>query len=256
METVESRHSSPVWRAGKEQMMSLQFFGTRGRDGTSISLQRERRESLRWVPRIGEEFPDFTAVSSRGTLKFREWAAGSWVYFFSHPGAFTPVCTTELAAVANRAEAFAGRDVRVLMLSRDQSGLQQEWIAEVEALFGVEVGFPAIADPEGVLARSCGMIHPGDDCQRTIRKSFVIDPRRRIRMIFEYPARVGRNLDETLRVIDALQEVDRLNIATPAGWTPGDTVVLPREMPEREADLRFGDRWERVTDYLRVFRRG
>jgi len=233
--------------------MTLQLFGTRGRDGTSVSLPVEYRSSVRWLPRIGDVFPDFAATTTHGTLRFRDWAAGKWVYFLSHPAAFDPVCTTEIAAIARNMHQFDARGVRLLSLSRDSVERQVRWIDELGELFDLEVGFPAVADTEGVLASACGMIHPHEDPARAIRKSFVIDPQRRVRMIFEYPGRVGRNIDEALRVIDALQAVDALDVATPGGWVPGEMLVVPSGMSDDEANERFGDRWSRLMGNLRVF---
>ncbi|WP_114965470.1 redoxin domain-containing protein [Alkalilacustris brevis] len=236
--------------------MSIQFFGTLGRDGTRIRLPGNYRGSSRWTPHIGDVFPDFTAMTTHGPLDFRSFAQGQWVYLFSHPAAFTPVCTTEVAEVARCVNAFERRGVKVLSISRDTLEQLENWSNEISDDFGHDIGFPMAADPDGILIRACNMLHPGEHDSQPIRKSFIIDAERRVRMIFEYPVQVGRSVEESLRVIDALRESDRRNVAIPCEWRPGDPVLLPAEMRDAEANLRFGSgSWTRMRSYLRVLNR-
>lgn len=236
--------------------MSIQFFGTQGRDGTRIKLPGTYRASTPWTPHIGDLFPEFTAVTTHGTLDLRSFAQGQWVYLFSHPAAFTPVCTTEIAEVARRADDFERRGVKVLSVTRDEIETLERWSAEIRQDFGHEITFPMAADPEGILIRACNMLHPSEHDRLPIRKSFLIDETQRVRMIFEYPVRVGRSLDETLRVVDALRESDRHDVVMPCEWHPGDPVLLPPHMHDCDADLRFGRRsWTRMRKYLRILDR-
>jgi thioredoxin-dependent peroxiredoxin len=210
--------------------MTIQFFGTLGRDGTSIRLPSSFRRSVRWLPQIGDTFPDFAASTTHGSLRFRDWAAGNWIYLFSYPAAFRSICTTEIADIATSTAEFDKRGVRVLALSCDKMEDLTHWLSEVAELLDEPIAFPVVADPEGVLAKAFGMIHPREHTRRTIRKSFVLDPQRRVRMVLEYPVRVERGVVETLRVIDALQAVDRLDLDAPGGWNPGDALPLPQEL--------------------------
>lgn len=208
--------------------MSIQFFG-RGSNygGTTISLPIDYRMKVRWLPRIGDIFPDFQTDSTAGRLRFHQWAEGHWVYFASHPEAFSPVSTTELGDIALHAEEFARRRVKPLVLSRDSLPEQKAWAMDVAALFGPKIDFPMISDPYGTLATACGMIHPHQDETLAIRKTLIIDPSLKIRMILEYPMNIGRSIDETLRVIDALQASDSKGLAAPASWLPGDPLLVP-----------------------------
>lgn len=232
--------------------MTIQVFGHGSRfSGATINLPRAYRRPVRWVPRIGDAFPDFTAPSTHGTLRFHEWAAGRWVYLFSHPAAFTPVCTTELAAVAERAAEFRGRGVAVLNISRDGVQEQRDWCDDIGAIFGARPEFPLVSDPQGTITDACGMIHPSEDGIMAIRKAFVLDPAGRIRMIFEYPMAVGRSVNETLRVIDALKATEGDCLAAPADWRSGDPLLVRSAVSDFAAQRRFGAKLRRLRHYLR-----
>jgi thioredoxin-dependent peroxiredoxin len=232
--------------------VTSQFFG-RGsrRSGATIDLPRGYRSRVRWVPRIGDTMPDFTAESTAGPIRFHRWAKGEWVYLFSHPAAFTPVCTTELAELAARAEDFADRGVRPLNLSRDPVEAQRAWAEDIAALYGVVPDFPMVSDPNGTITEACGMIHPQENASLTIRKAMIIDPALNIRMIFEYPMSVGRSVDEILRVIDALQATDAEGLAAPGGWHPGEPLLVRTETCDLTARERFGARLRPMRPYLR-----
>ncbi|MGF6859487.1 alkyl hydroperoxide reductase subunit AhpC [Rhodobacteraceae bacterium MBR-64] len=239
----------------KHPIMKLHLFGNHSPDGqTEIVVPTGYRSVQRWHPHLGDIFPDFTAQSSIGTIDFHQWAEGHWVYLFSHPAAFTPVCSTELADVASRKEELAARNVRAITLSRDRLEDQAIWTEDLAELFGHPIDFPLISDPEGVIAGVCGMVHPHEDALLTVRKAFIIDPALRIRMIIEYPMSIGRDIEEVLRVIDALQATDAENLAAPAGWMPGDPLLVRAATSDDEARTRFGDRLHRLRPYLRMVR--
>lgn len=171
---------------------------------------------------IGDVAPDFTIDSTRGEIEFHRWIDDSWVFFFSHPADFTPVCTTEMGRTADLAKEFAVRDVKPLGLSTDTVKEHIKWINDVNETQNVDLQFPIIADRDLRVSRLYDMIHPDESQAEAVRSVFIIDPKKKIRLILTYPMNVGRNFDEILRVIDALQLADGRRIATPANWRPGD----------------------------------
>ncbi|MBC7153225.1 MAG: redoxin domain-containing protein [Rhodobacteraceae bacterium] len=207
---------------------------------------------MKWIPKLGDVFPDFTAESTEGRIRFHEWAEGQWTFLFSHPGSFTPVCSTEMAGFAAAAPDFAARGVRLMTISGDPLERQVAWRKDIEEIFEVEIDFPSVADQSGVLSNAFGMIHPKQSEACPIRKSFVVDPALRVRMIFEYPRMIGRSTDETLRVIDALQASDRYNLGTPADWQPGDDMLCVPGRTVAENREIFGVQVCEVRDYLQV----
>jgi alkyl hydroperoxide reductase subunit AhpC len=203
--------------------------------------------------RLGDKAPDFKQESTKGRIHFYEWAGGSWVVFFSHPGDFTPVCTTELGMVAKLVKEFAKRKVKVLGLSVDPLSSHRAWITDIFETQGQEVNFPILADKERVVADLYGMIHPNILANSTVRSVFIIDPDKNIRATITYPASTGRNFAEILRVIDSLQMTDRYKVATPADWTPGEEVViLPTIRDEAEMAKLFPKGHRTLTSYLRM----
>lgn len=232
--------------------MVMQFFSGRGRDGESVRLPQAYRQSAKWIARLGDVFPDFTAESTDGRIKFHDWAEGQWTFLFSHPGSFTPVCTTEMAGFAAASADFAARGVRLIAISSDSLKRQVAWRRDVDEMFDVEIDFPSVADQSGILADAFGMIHPKQNEGCPIRKSFLIDPALRVRMIFEYPRMIGRSTDETLRVIDALQASDCYGLGAPADWQPGDDMVCMPGRTLAENRVLFGQGVCAVRDYLQV----
>lgn len=228
------------------------LFEKRAIGDAQIELPKGYKATVQWVPHIGDIVPNFKARTTRGPIGFHEWAEGSWVYLFSHPGAFTPVCTTEMASFANATDEFAQRGVKLIALSRDAVAQQLNWCDDIERMFKVSVPFPVIEDCSGELASLFGMIHPKQSTEWTIRKSLIIDPSLRLRMIFEYPIYIGRSTTETLRVIDALQTLDRHEVGTPADWHPGNSVLLPHGMTDETANAAYGKRWRKLAEYLKV----
>jgi thioredoxin-dependent peroxiredoxin len=177
--------------------------------------------------RLGDSAPDFEQDSSIGRLKFYDWAGDSWIVLFSHPADFTPVCTTELGLTAKLKPEFDKRNVKALALSVDAADSHKSWIADIEATQDTVVGFPIIADADRKVATLYDMIHPEQSATATVRSVFIIDPKKKVRLTFTYPMSTGRNFDEVLRVIDALQLTDGYSVATPGNWKDGDDVIIP-----------------------------
>lgn len=201
---------------------------------------------------IGDTAPDFTAETTAGPINLHNWVGEEWVFFFSHPGDFTPVCTTEIGRTAQLSEEFEKRHVKPLGLSTDGVPEHLAWIADVDDTQNTEVRFPIIADPDGTVARLYDMIHPHESTTTAVRSVFIIDPDRTIRLIMTYPMNVGRNFDEILRVIDALQTGDRYHVATPADWVPGGAVIIPPSIKTAEAEKLFPQGWTEIRPYLRT----
>ncbi len=200
---------------------------------------------------IGDIAPDFTADTSAGSITFHDWIGKEWVFFFSHPGDFTPVCTTEIGRTAQLADAFAKRHVKPLGLSTDTVEEHLKWIEDVDATQHATVTFPIVADPDGTVARLYDMIHEHESTTAAVRSVFIIDPQKTIRLTMTYPMNVGRNFAEILRVIDALQTDDAHNVATPADWTPNAAVIIPLSVKTDEAHKLFPAGWTETRPYLR-----
>ena len=202
--------------------------------------------------RIGDTAPDFTADTTTGTIRFHDWIGDDWVFFFSHPGDFTPVCTTEIGRTAQLADEFARRNVKPIGLSTDGVEDHLKWIDDVNDTQNTAVGFPIVADPDSTVAKLYEMIHAHESETAAVRSVFIIDPRKKVRLTMTYPMAVGRNFDEILRVIDALQTGDQKNIATPADWVPGGKVIIPLSTTNAEADEQFPQGWTEIRPYLRT----
>lgn len=202
--------------------------------------------------RIGDTAPDFTIASTQGEISLHDWAGNSWVFFFSHPADFTPVCTTEMGRTAQLAEDFARRNVKPLGLSTDTVEEHLQWIEDVNDTQKTTLTFPIVADPDLKIAALYDMIHPEESETAAVRSVFIIDPDKKIRLTMTYPMSVGRNFDEILRVIDALQTGDANKVATPADWTPGDKVIIPPSITDETAKGMFPQGWTTLRPYLRL----
>jgi len=213
-----------------------------------INSERIRKMTLH----IGDTAPDFTVDSQNGKISLHDWAGDSWVFFFSHPADFTPVCTTEMGRTAQLADEFAKRNVKPLGLSTDSVEEHHEWIADVNDTQNTNLTFPIVADVDLKVARAYDMIHPDQSETAAVRSVFIIDPKKKIRLIMTYPMSVGRNFDEILRVIDALQLSDAKRIATPADWIPGKDVIIPPSIANEEAETLFPQGWVEHRPYLRT----
>jgi alkyl hydroperoxide reductase subunit AhpC/uncharacterized protein (DUF924 family) len=213
--------------------------------------------------RIGDDVPDFTAETSMGPIKFHEFVGNSWCVLFSHPADFTPVCTTELGITANLQQEWQKRDTKVIGLSVDGAEEHERWLADINETQHAQVNFPIIADKDRRVSMLFGMLdttnfrHGTSVGQTmTVRNVFIISPSKRVELILTYPAYVGRNFNEILRVLDALQLSAKYRVATPANWQPGeDTVVLPF-ISDEEAERMFADQGgiRKVRSYLRYVR--
>jgi peroxiredoxin 2/4 len=185
------------------------------------------------MPRIGEQAPAFTAVTTQGPINFPADYEGKWVIFFSHPADFTPVCTSEFITFASMREQFAAYNTELVGLSVDGLYSHIAWLRTIKEkitfrdMHDVDVTFPLIEDVSMKIAEKYGMIMPGEDSTKAVRAVFVVDPQGKIRAIIYYPLSLGRNFDELLRVIQALQTADHFEVATPADWRPGDPVIVP-----------------------------
>lgn len=202
--------------------------------------------------RIGDIAPNFTVATTKGEVILHDWAGESWVFFFSHPADFTPVCTTEMGRTAQLAKEFAARNTKPLGLSTDGVGEHLKWIEDVNDTQDTVLDFPIVADPDCEIAKLYDMIHPNESDTAAVRSVFIIDPTNKVRLTMTYPMSVGRNFDEILRVIDALQTGDANKIATPADWLPGQKVIIPPSVSDEEAKGKFPQGWEELRPYLRL----
>ena len=201
--------------------------------------------------RIGDIAPNFTIPTTRGEINFHDWIDDSWAFFFSHPADFTPVCTTEMGRTAQLAQQFADRNTKPLGLSTDTVEEHIKWIDDVNDTQKTSLEFPIIADADHKIAQLYDMIHPGESETAAVRSVFIIDPDKKIRLTMTYPMSVGRNFDEILRVIDALQTSDKYGIATPADWLPGGKVIIPPSVTNDVAKTKFPQGWDELRPYLR-----
>lgn len=202
------------------------------------------------MPRIGDVAPDFKALTSVGELQFSEYNKGSWVIFFSHPADFTPVCTTELTEFARREEEFKKMNTKLLGLSIDSIHSHIAWINNVKKNLGVTMRFPLIADIDMSVSKRYGMLQPGESETAAVRAVFFIDPNGKIRLIMYYPLNVGRNMEEVVRVLQALQAADQHKIACPLNWKPGEKVIVPPPKTVAAMEEREKSDYEMVDFYL------
>ena len=215
----------------------------------------ENTQNVVSMPRIGEKAPAFKAVTTQGEINFPEQYAGSWVILFSHPADFTPVCTSEFMTFASMEPQFEALNCKLVGLSVDGLYSHIAWLRtikdkiEYKGMKNVEVKFPLIEDITMEVAKKYGMIQPGESSTKAVRAVFVIDPNGVIRTIIYYPLSMGRNFDELVRVLQALQTADAFSIATPADWRPGDEVIVPtagscgvaKERMENSKDMKCYD---------------
>lgn len=202
--------------------------------------------------RLGDEAPDFKAMSTEGEISFHEWLGESWGMLFSHPADYTPVCTTELGATARYKNEFDQRNVKVAALSVDGLESHHGWISDINETQNTTVNFPIIADEDRKVAMLYDMIHPNADSKLTVRSVFVIGPDKKVKLMIIYPASTGRNFDELLRVIDSLQLTAYHKVATPVNWKQGeDCVIVPAVTNEQIPEL-FPKGHTEVKPYLRM----
>lgn len=203
------------------------------------------------MPRIGDNAPDFEAVTTHGKLKLSDFAEGKWVVLFSHPADFTPVCTTELSGFAECKEEFKKLNTKLMGLSIDSIHSHLAWVNNVREKTGVYLDFPIIADIDMQVAKLYGMLQPNESETAAVRAVFFIDPLLKIRLIMYYPLNVGRNMDEILRALFALQVSDEYKVALPLNWKKGDKVIVPPPKTLKQMEDRIkDDSCEKVDFYL------
>ena len=203
------------------------------------------------MPRIGDMAPDFKAKTTKGDIQFSEFAKEKWVVMFSHPADFTPVCTTEMSGFAQRKAEFDALNTELLGLSIDSIHAHLGWVNNVRNNTGVYFDFPIIADLDMKVSKLYGMLQPNESQTAAVRAVFFIDPNKKIRLIMYYPLNVGRNMDEILRALEALQTSDKHGVAMPLDWKKGDKVIVPPPKTLDEMNARIADdNCEKVDWYL------
>jgi thioredoxin-dependent peroxiredoxin len=210
---------------------------------------------------IGDTAPDFEADTTEGRISFHDWIGDSWAVLFSHPRAFTPVCTTELGYMARIKPDFDSRNVKIIGLSVDPVESHAAWASDIEATQGFAPNYPMIGDSDFNVAKLYGMLPAdtsGDPTERTpaqnatVRNVFVIGPDKKIKLVLVYPMTTGRNFDEVLRVIDSLQLTADHKVATPVNWQQGDDVIISGAVSDEEAKATYPDGWESPRPYIRI----
>lgn len=200
------------------------------------------------LPRINEPAPEFSATTTHGPKKLGDYK-GRWLVLFSHPADFTPVCTTEFVAFAERFGEFQKRNADILGVSIDSIYSHLAWVQAIKEKLGVDIPFPVVADLDMKVASAYGMIHPGASDTAAVRSVFIIDDKQNVRALVYYPMSAGRNIDELLRLLDALQTGDKHGVACPAGWKPGDKVVVPAPKTQKAVEERLADSSVELKDW-------
>ncbi|RLD35707.1 MAG: peroxiredoxin [Bacteroidetes bacterium] len=210
----------------------------------------EEQVQISKMPVIGDQAPDFTAVTTKGKIKFSEFAKDKWTVLFSHPADFTPVCTTEMTGFAQRKGEFDALNTELMGLSIDSIHSHLAWVQNVREKTGVYFDFPIIADIDMKVSKLYGMLQPGESETAAVRAVFFIDPAKKIRLVMYYPLNVGRNMDEILRALDALQVSDAKSVALPLNWKRGDKAIVPPPKTLDEMNDRINSDYEMVDFYL------
>jgi len=199
-------------------------------------------ENITRMPLLGERFPEVKVQTTHGQMTLPNDYEGKWFVLFSHPADFTPVCTTEFVAFAKKFDEFKKMGVELIGLSVDQVFSHIKWVEWIKDNLNVEIPFPVIADSAEGVSKALGMIHPGKSSSNTVRAVFVVDPKGNLRLMIYYPQEIGRNVDEIIRAVKALQTSDRFGVATPENWPNndliGDHVIVPPATDVQEANRR------------------
>ncbi len=213
-------------------------------------MEQEVKE-MNVMPRIGDQAPDFEAVTTKGKIKFSAFAKDKWIVLFSHPADFTPVCTTEMSGFAQRKAEFDALNTELIGLSIDSIHAHLAWVNNVRENTGVYFDFPIIADIDMKVSKLYGMLQPNESETAAVRAVFFIDPSKKIRLVMYYPLNVGRNMDEILRALEALQVSDANGVAMPLNWKKGDRVIVPPPKDLDEMQERIdGNYAEKIDFYL------
>lgn len=211
----------------------------------------ETPEKPTMMPRIGDQAPNFEAVTTKGKITMQDFAKDKWIVMFSHPADFTPVCTTEMSGFAIRKAEFDALNTELLGLSIDSIHAHLGWVNNVRKNTGIYFDFPIIADIDMKVSKLYGMLQPNESETAAVRAVFFIDPSKKIRLIMYYPLNVGRNMNEILRALEALQISDKYKVAMPLDWKKGDQVIIPppKTLEEMEAVIN-DDSFEKIDFYL------
>ena len=201
------------------------------------------------IPRIGDQAPDFEAITTTGKIRLSEYAKDQWLVLFSHPADFTPVCTTEMTGFALRKAEFEALNTALMGLSIDSVHAHLGWVNNVHKNTGVYFDFPIIADIDMKVSKLYGMLQPNESETAAVRAVFIIDPKKKIRLVMYYPMNVGRNMDEILRTLEALQLADKHKVAMPLDWKKGDQVIVPPPKNLAEMEARLKDTTLDITDF-------
>lgn len=201
------------------------------------------------MPRIGDQAPDFEANTTTGPLRFSEYIKDSWTVLFSHPADFTPVCTTELSGFAANKQWFADHGTKLIGLSIDSIHSHVAWVQNVREKTGVYMDFPIIADIDMKVSKLYGMLHENTSNTAAVRAVFFIDPKGLIRLIMYYPLNVGRNMDEIMRVLEAMQTADAKGCAMPLNWKKGEKVIVPPPKTLKDLDSRLAEKDLEFVDF-------
>ncbi|HET7261243.1 MAG TPA: peroxiredoxin [Casimicrobiaceae bacterium] len=209
---------------------------------------------------IGDVAPDFTADTTQGKIRFHDWIGDHWAILFSHPKDFTPVCTTELGYMAKIEPEFTRRNAKIIGLSVDPVGDHARWAKDIEETQGAAVKYPMIGDADLAVAKAYDMIHPNASGggprtavdNQTVRNVFIVGPDKKVKAILVYPMSAGRNFDEVLRLLDALQINAKESVSTPVNWKPGDDVVIPNSLSDEDAKKKYPQGFKTWKPYLRT----
>lgn len=211
--------------------------------------------------RINDEAPNFTAMTTQGTINFHEWIGNGWAILFSHPKDFTPVCTTELGYMAKLEPEFKKRNCKIIGLSVDPVEAHDKWAGDIKEIQGYAINYPMIGDPDLHIAKLYNML-PADEAgtaagrtaatNATVRSVFIIGPDKKIKLMLTYPMTTGRNFDEILRVLDSMQLTAQHKVATPVNWKNGDDVIIVTSVSDEEANKMFPGGWKKIKPYLRT----
>jgi thioredoxin-dependent peroxiredoxin len=211
--------------------------------------------------RLNDIAPNFTALTTSGTIDFHKWIGDSWAILFSHPKDFTPVCTTELGYMARIEPEFAKRNAKLIGLSVDPVDSHKRWLGDIEETQGAKVNYPIIGDSELIVSKLYNML-PAEEpstsegrtaaTNQTVRSVFVIGPDKKIKLMLTYPMTTGRNFDEILRVLDSMQLTAKHKVATPVNWKQGDDVIIAGSVSDDDAKKLFPQGWQAPKPYLRI----
>ena len=209
--------------------------------------------------RIGDIAPDFTAETTEGKIQFHQWIGDKWAILFSHPKDFTPVCTTELGYMAGLKPEFDRRNTKIIGLSNDSVADHGKWVGDIKETQGHAINYPLIGGEDLAVAKLYDMIHPNASAgprtandNATIRSVFIIGPDKKIKAMLVYPMSAGRNFDEVLRLLDALQMNAKHGVATPVNWKPGQDVIIPTSVSDEDAKKKYPGGFKTLKPYLRV----